>query len=150
MRKPGLGFANPSRIYIQMNVPLISTNVNNLNFLKIRKTSSYPVSSVPVFLNLKIHWSQRHESQRRLSQFSYNISYKSENSLVPATRVPTPVIPVSVIPVFHIIFLINLIKKSSRQGPLAGTTGKSSRQGCRQALLTRAPASITEKSSRQA
>jgi hypothetical protein len=57
-----------------------------------------PVSSVPVF--------------------------KFDNSLVSASRVPTPVIPV-----LQIIFHINLIKKSSRQGPLAGTTGKSTWQG---------------------
>jgi hypothetical protein len=68
--------------------------------------------------------------------------FKFENSLVPASRVPTPVIPVSVIPVFHIIFHINLIKKSFLQGPLAGTTGKSFRQG--------PPAGITDKSRQQA
>jgi hypothetical protein len=75
-----------------------------------------PVSSVPVF--------------------------KFENSLVPASRVPTPVISVSVIAVFHIIFHIYLIKKSFQQGPPAGTTGKSSRQ--------RPPAGITDKSRQQA
>jgi hypothetical protein len=56
---------------------------------------------------------------------------KFENSLVPASRVPPPVIPVSVIPGFHIIFHINLIKKSSRQGPpAAGITDKSPGRGC--------------------
>jgi hypothetical protein len=53
-----------------------------------------PVSSVPVF--------------------------KFDNSLVPASRVPT-----AVIPVLHIIFHTNWIKKSSRQGPSAGTTVKN-------------------------
>jgi hypothetical protein len=50
--------------------------------------------------------------------------FKFENSLVPASRVPTPVIPVSVIPVFRIIFHINLIKNSSRQAQLARAPGR--------------------------
>jgi hypothetical protein len=50
--------------------------------------------------------------------------FKFENSLFSASRVPTPVIPV-----FHIIFHINLIKKSFRQGPPAAITDKSPWQG---------------------
>jgi hypothetical protein len=79
-------------------------NLNQIHIIlesKKGKPSVIPVSSVPVF--------------------------KFENSLFPASRVPTPVIPVSVIPVFHIIFHINLIKKSSRQGPPTGITDKSPR-----------------------
>jgi hypothetical protein len=54
--------------------------------------------------------------------------FKLENLLVSASRVPTLVIPV-----FHIIFHINLIKKSFRQRLPAGITDKS-------------PAGITNKS----
>jgi hypothetical protein len=50
--------------------------------------------------------------------------FKFDNSFVSASRVSTPVNPN-----LQIIFHINLIKKSSRQGPLAGITGKSSWQG---------------------
>jgi hypothetical protein len=57
--------------------------------------------------------------------------FKFENSLVPSSRVPTLVIPV-----IHIIFHINLIKKSSRQGPPLGTTVMA-----QLAQLARAPGS---------
>jgi hypothetical protein len=63
--------------------------------------------------------------------------FKFENSLVPASRVPTPLIPV-----FHIIFHINLIKNSFRQGSPLGITDKSPRQS--------SPAGIIDKSPRQA